>query len=75
MCFIIEFVVFYGKVEIYLGFKLNQFVSLFSSFWIHTYRFVNSVVTVIPLIPYYYQLYKIPKKVTRNSPEIRIIYL
>ena len=62
MCFIIEFVVFYGKDEIYLGFKLNQFVSLFSSFWIHTYRFVNSVVTVIPLIPYYYQLYKIPNK-------------
>ena len=33
-----------------------------SFFWIYTYRFVNSVVTVIPLIPYYYQLYKIPNK-------------
>ena len=36
------------------------FISFFSL--IYTYRFVNSVVTVIPLIPYYYQLYKISNK-------------
>ena len=47
---------------------------LISFFWIYTYRFVNRVVTVIPLIPYYYQLCKIPNKnqtdfqtATRNS--------
>ena len=65
LCFIIKFIVFYGTVEIYLGLKLikeNQFMSLFPFLWIYTYRFVNSVVTVIPLIPYYYQLYKIPNK-------------
>ena len=37
-------------------------MSLFPFFEIYTNRFVNSVVTVIPLIPYYYQLYKIPNK-------------
>ena len=42
--------------------KENQFMSLFPFFLIYTYRFVNSVVTVIPLIPYYYQLYKISNK-------------
>ena len=51
-------------------------------FWIYTYRFVTSVVTVIPLIPYYYQLYKIPNKtqtdfqnLPEKSPEIHILYL
>ena len=65
LCFIIEFIAFYGKVEIYLGLKLikeNQFMSLFSFFFMYTYRFVNSVVTVILWIPYYYQSYKIPNK-------------
>ena len=47
LCFIIEFIVFYGKVEIYLGLKLIK---------------ENHVVTMEPLIPYYYQLYKIPNK-------------
>ena len=51
-------------------------------FWIYTYRFVTSVVTVIPLIPYYYQLYKIPNKtqtdfqnLPEKSPETHNIYL
>ena len=42
--------------------KENQFMSLLLFFCLFTYRFVNSAVTVIPLILYYYQLYKIPNK-------------
>ena len=42
--------------------KENQFMSLLPFFCLFTYRFVNSVVTVIQLISYYYQLYKIPNK-------------
>ena len=60
-----EVIVFYGKVKIYLDLKLikeNQIMFSFPFFWIYTYRFINEVVIVMPLIPYYYQLYKIPNK-------------
>ena len=42
---------------------LLKSIYVFISFcWIYPYNFVNSVVTEIPLIPYYYQLYKMPNK-------------